>query len=151
MPTRVLNWEKARHSVGIPAIDEQHRRIVAEINALHQAAAKEIPHDAVRQLLGNLIQAIDRHFAYEERLMQSHSFPDMETHKAEHREIVEHATHLFNALTPARPLRTELALAYLTDWTERHVLEADKWLGVFLAARGLGNTDGDIGRRVSEE
>ncbi|MDA8093445.1 MAG: hemerythrin family protein [Betaproteobacteria bacterium] len=136
MRKRVLNWEEARHSIGVPAVDEQHRNIIIGINTLHQAVAKELPHDAIRSLLANLIQLIDQHFSFEEALMQEYAFPEAESHRREHRMIVDRARHLLNALTPARPLRTKLAVAYLTDWTERHVLVSDRTLGAFLIAQG---------------
>ncbi|MDA8384001.1 MAG: hemerythrin family protein [Betaproteobacteria bacterium] len=136
MQKRVLKWEEARHSLGIPLIDEQHRKIILGINTLHQAVAKALPHDAVRSLLANLIQLIDQHFSFEEALMQEYAFPETESHRLEHRAIVAHARHLLNALTPARPLRTKLAVADLTAWTERHVLASDRALGAFLIAQG---------------
>lgn len=137
MPKRVLIWEDARHSVGVPAIDGQHRRIVAGINALYEAVAQDLPHDSIRQALVDLVRMIDEHFAFEEVLMHAHDFPDVKAHEVEHRALIEQATNLVNAITPARPARTAVASAYLIDWAEQHILHADKAIGAFLAGKGL--------------
>jgi hemerythrin len=137
MPKRVLTWEEARHSVGVPAIDDQHRHIVARINVLYEAIAQDLPHDDIRQALADLVHMADEHFAFEEALMREHGFPDVEAHEIEHRGLIEEATNLLKALTPSRPARTAVASAYLIDWAEQHILHADKAIGVFLASKGL--------------
>ena len=135
MPKRILIWDDLRHGTGVPVIDEQHRRLIAAINVLYDGVEIGLPHGALRHSLASVLALADRHFAVEEAIMRAHGYPDLARHESEHRALIAHASNLVNALDPARPARTALAFAYLVDWAEAHILQADKAAGAFVAAR----------------
>ncbi|MDA8095758.1 MAG: hypothetical protein M0T84_17985, partial [Betaproteobacteria bacterium] len=76
--------------------------------------------------------------------------PDLARHESEHRALIAHASNLVNALDPARPARTALAFAYLVDWAETHILQADKAVGEFLAARTGGRLEPALAEAASD-
>lgn len=70
--------------------------------------------------------------------MVEHGFPDMESHIEEHRRLLQQLNNLIKEyLRAPRQSKAALISAFLTDWAEQHILQADKELGEFLAAKGL--------------
>lgn len=62
----------------------------------------------------------------------------MESHIEEHRRLRQQLNNLIKeGLRAERHNKAALVSAFLTDWTEQHILQADKELGEFLAAKGL--------------
>ena len=133
-----LTWNESRHSVGISLIDAQHREILERANKIADAVASGDRSKAVEEMLDELVLFAREHFAFEERLMAENSYPDMESHVEEHFRLLQQLNNLIKgALHTASSSKAALASAFLTDWVERHILQADKELGEFLTAKGL--------------
>ena len=137
MEKQALTWNDHRHSVGISSIDQQHRQMVALVNALNDAIAHNRRWEEVQQMLEELLRFTATHFAHEETLMRDYGFPQLKQHEAEHQALIAHATNLLRKITPNRPVRVAIASAYLTDWAEHHILHSDKEVGQFLADKGM--------------
>lgn len=132
-----LTWNDSLHRVGIAAIDGQHREIVARVNRISDAVGRGDRQDAVEEMMDDLILFACEHFALEERLMTEYGFPDLESHIEEHIGLLRQVENLRNALRTPSPAKAALVSAFITDWAELHILQADKEIGAFLAARGL--------------
>lgn len=133
-----LIWNESRHSVGIALIDSQHREIIKMVNQVADGVAKRNQSEAVQKILGNLILFAREHFAVEERFMVEYGFPDMESHIEEHHRLFQQLNNLINVdLRASHHNKAALVSAFLTDWAEQHILQADKELGEFLVAKGL--------------
>ncbi|MGE5027084.1 MAG: bacteriohemerythrin [Betaproteobacteria bacterium] len=134
-----LIWNENRHCVGIAAIDDQHREIVERVNRISDAVGQggRGAHDTVREMMDDLVLFTCEHFALEERLMTEHGFPDLEGHIAEHIDLLQQLDNLRNALRSPNPTKAALVSAFITDWAELHILQSDKEIGTFLAAKGL--------------
>lgn len=137
MEKQALTWNDHHHNIGIRSIDEQHRQMVALVNALNDAIAHNRHWEEVKAKLEELLHFTATHFAHEENLMRDHGFPHLKQHEAEHQALLAHATNLLNKITPTRPVRVAIASAYLTDWAEHHILHADKEVGQFLTDKGM--------------
>ncbi|MCF8178127.1 MAG: bacteriohemerythrin [Sulfuritalea sp.] len=74
--------------IGIAEIDLQHREINNLLHRLKLSADKQYAY-AANTLLGELVVLTRIHFAVEESLMRLLSFPDTDTHVAEHRHLME--------------------------------------------------------------
>ena len=79
----MFEW-KPEYSVGYTQIDEQHKRLFEFANELHNAMANGKGKEILRKTLANLISYTKAHFATEERLMQTHKYPEYAAHKAFH-------------------------------------------------------------------
>jgi hemerythrin len=116
-----LIWDENVHKVGIASIDDQHRELI----------------ERVRPMMDDLILFTHTHFALEQRLMEEHGFPELQNHIEEHLELLKRMNTLYEFLGGSRQNKAELFSAFLSDWAELHVLQADKVLGNFLVAKGL--------------
>ena len=115
-------WEPSL-SVGIEAIDEQHRRIVDYLNELHVAhVAKD--HDRVTQFLKGLTDYTVSHFEFEESLMQKAGYPLSDSHKRVHESFTAHIGEYKerheNGEDVARRLMSELRI-----WLTNHIKKDD--------------------------
>ncbi len=99
-------------------IDEQHRELVALINAVNQARDA-----AVLQIaLGKLVDYVKVHFTYEENTMRKGGYPDSDAH----REIHESLLHQVGVITQHKLADRDLLLDFLKDWLVNHILGSDK-------------------------
>jgi len=132
-----LIWNESLHRVGIAAIDDQHHEIIERVNLIADAVGQGNRHEASQEMMDDLILFACEHFALEERLMTEYGFPDLEEHIAEHLGLLQQLNNLRDALRTPNPTKAALVSAFITDWAEQHILQSDKEIGTFLAARGM--------------
>lgn len=136
-----------RYNVGVPAIDEQHMRLVDLINALHEAATWNNEHNTIPstideletmdEVLVALIDYTSSHFSFEERCMVQHSYPDYEEHKHAHTEFIRRIRQYRRDFDNGSALRSSEMMRFLRDWLTTHILGLDKKLAVFLNEKAV--------------
>ena len=82
-------------------IDEDHRKLVDQVNALHSATTQGRGQDVVAQLLAAVIADTQEHLRREEHLMEVAKFPDLERHKQGHARFVQELRQLRKSTKPA--------------------------------------------------
>jgi len=115
-------------AVGIRSIDDQHRRFLALVNRLHDAAQGACP---PQELVDTLQAYADEHFHIEEGYMQAFGYPDLEAHAAEHERFCA-AVRDFGQACAAGQGDAQKILDFLKDWLARHLRDMDLRLGRFL-------------------
>jgi hemerythrin len=75
-------------ALGIPELDGQHLQLDAYLKLLHDAICEGRVPD-VGAIVAGIREASTRHFATEERLMESNGDPGLLGHRAEHRRFAE--------------------------------------------------------------
>jgi hemerythrin len=127
-----LVWSKIL-SVGIDEIDEDHRKLIQIFNILNHAVAEGESPEYLAATLEELINCTVWHFSHEERLMLKHRYPETAQHKAEHRELIQTAKELQQALLQAGEPMVDQQVEFLERWLTEHILTADGRLGSHLA------------------
>ena len=112
-------------------IDDDHRILIDQVNALHTATTLGRGQDVVAQLLAAVIADTQEHLRREEQLMEQAKFPDLERHKETHVQFVEklhdlRQKHHSGSITVASQLST-----LLRDWLSLHIRRGDKELQRF--------------------
>ena len=97
-------------------IDDDHRKLVEQVNLLHSATSQGRGQDVVAQLLGSIVADTQEHLRREEHLMEVAKFPDLERHKQGHARFVQELRQLqqkyqAGSITVAAQLST-----LLRDW-----------------------------------
>jgi hemerythrin-like metal-binding protein len=82
-PTWTIRWE-AEMSVGIPAIDEDHKQFFVMINLLNRSIIDRMEPAAIKKRMQLIIDDAERHFSQEERLFKEWQYPDIESHALSH-------------------------------------------------------------------
>jgi hemerythrin-like metal-binding protein len=90
---------------------------------------------ALGSTLDRLVQYTAVHFAYEERLMQEHRYPDFAAHKAAHDALKKKAADLQKNFEQGRVAISVEVLQFLKGWLEHHIREADAAYAPYLKAK----------------
>ncbi len=126
-----LIWDNTL-SVQVDEIDEDHRRLVETFNLLGHAVEEGAAREYVEALLEELLACTDWHFKHEERLMLQHGYPELESHRKEHQELIDSIRALHDErLRAGRPLSAG-DVEYLEHWLTGHILGSDMELGAWL-------------------
>ena len=120
-------------SVDVEEIDEDHRKLLDIYNVLSRALTEGGSPDYIEAILEELVNGTIWHFSHEERLMVQYNYPEMEEHRAAHRELVESAREFQKRFLEGGRKISEQDLAFLEHWLTAHILTDDKRLGAFLA------------------
>lgn len=115
----LLQW-KERYSVGIDAVDHEHRQLIDLINRLHDKLNERAGEAAVSAFLGDLFAGISAHFALEERFMREHGYDQLRQHKNDHERLLDDIRDIMDEYEDdATTVSSELA-ARLEAWFSRH-------------------------------
>lgn len=130
----LLEWTE-KMSVGVPALDADHQKLLGLVNELHAVVRKKESPSVISRVLRDLVSYADYHFQAEEQLMRLVRFPDLEKHKAIHDNLRQKVADL-EARYGDHPEKGGLAMFdFLSDWLMRHILGEDMKYKDFLAAR----------------
>jgi hemerythrin len=115
----LLHWEK-RYSVGIEAVDHEHRELVELINRLHEQAKAQGSKMAVLGFFGDLYKAISAHFALEERFMREQSYDQLGAHKGDHERLLDEVRDIMEDYEVNDLFDERLLAQRLDAWFSRH-------------------------------
>ena len=90
---QLLQWSDS-YKVGIQEVDEQHKELVAMLNALHVAIVERHAKEASRKILDQLADYTHTHFLLEESLMRVTHYPGFDIHKQQHEELIKQVVDL---------------------------------------------------------
>lgn len=129
----IIEWHES-YSVGVPSLDEQHKRLVALTNRLFQAIMDETGESALGDVLTELADYASYHFTHEEELLQMHGYPEtlLAGHRAEHVALTDQVRR-YIARYRENPARLDLSVyVFLRDWTAEHMSRSDSKYSEFL-------------------
>ncbi len=75
----LMQWNDSL-SVNIKEVDDQHKKLVAIINELHDAMRAGSGNAVLGNIFSKLTQYVASHFATEEKLMSTHNYPGYLAH-----------------------------------------------------------------------
>lgn len=121
-------------SVGVGAIDEQHKELISRMNLFFNAIDETDDKAKVLSMLEYLSDYVVTHFRDEEQLQKSSGFPDYEAHKKLHEKFIEDIEQLkadisggyFTAATKM------LMSTTLISWLTLHIKKMDKALAAHI-------------------
>ncbi len=123
-------------SVGIPAIDEEHRHILRLIQRLKAAGTDRGGH-VTNEVLQDLRDYTVKHFRHEESLLLSAGYPEVEIHIEEHRALTAKVNQL---LAERGQMHPDNLMQLLDTWIRHHIMEVDKHYVDFLAGQNDSET-----------
>jgi hemerythrin len=137
LPSNPLIQWTSELSVGVEELDAQHRVLVDLINQLHHSIVIHRGGDEANAILGRLIEYTRIHFAVEESLMRLFDFPDYETHKASHEELISEVHRLHDKVVLEGKAITFELMHFLKRWLTHHIMSSDQQYTPFFLARGV--------------
>lgn len=130
----MFEWNES-FSIGVAAMDAQHKRLVAMVNRLYEAMRTGKGDAAVCPILQELVSYTLTHFAAEEALMRKVGYPQLNAHLELHKALTDKATELLKTLKDGKMVATVSVAAFLKDWLTTHIQNEDRRYGLHIQAQ----------------
>lgn len=129
-----LHWSP-NLSVGVEALDSDHRELIDLMNELDGEIGRKGGHDAIMGRLDALIARTETHFRREEAMMAEAGYPEAEHHARLHEALMGEIWELREIHASGTDIGPEIA-DFIKRWLVSHIMESDKHLGGYLEGRG---------------
>jgi len=131
-----VSWDDA-YSVGIDAIDRDHKKLLTLINHVQTAVYYSTGETFERQALKELVDYTKHHFEREEALMRDNGYPDYEPHKKQHEEMIAKVREYCAAYEKDREGTINDLSDFLKGWLIEHIQGTDQKYVPFLHEKGV--------------
>jgi len=135
----LIEW-KERMSVGVEAIDNDHRKLVDLLNQLHDLMRGTRTDVSAQQIVHELVKYTEYHFHCEERLMRLARYPEYEAHVRLHEDLKKRILVFEEKLQSQK--NTDAILLplfdFLSDWLMRHILREDMKFRPYMVRKTQG-------------
>lgn len=136
MPFMVWN---SSLSVGVEALDEDHKKLLGMVNNLHDAVQSGRGREALGKILAGLIDYTVLHFAREEKYLQENGYAEAPAHKREHADLTRQLLDVqAKYKAGASPSLSLEAMSFLNNWLVNHIQGSDQKYAAHLSPRGSG-------------
>jgi len=133
-------WSQ-KYSVGIAAMDKQHRELVSLLNQIHKAILSGHSDGVTWEMLDRLALYTVRHFEAEEQLMSSVDYPEYTSHCQAHRKLTDRVEHFIATREAGNSVHNFEMAEFLANWLNSHILGADKLYGEWILLRQVKDAD----------
>jgi len=120
----LLTWKPA-YTLGIPAVDEEHRALIAMINRTYQSMEGAADAGQVEACLEDIHAGIAAHFALEERYMREAGYAEYTAHKDDHEELLDQIREMMDVFAHAPQRGRSVLQNRLSDWFSVHFATFD--------------------------
>ncbi len=115
----LLQW-KDHYSVGIDAIDHEHKELIDLINRLYDEVSAKATATSVGAFFGDLFKGISAHFALEERFMRERGYDQLPQHKGDHERLLDEIRDIMDDFEGNVETGSAELAAKLDAWFSRH-------------------------------
>lgn len=125
-------------SVGVKALDDDHKMLVVLVNKLCHALKRHANKEIVKRYYFEMRQCMHKHAMREERLLEKTGYPDLMTQKEEHRYCKNKldSIQIENKDDKESFLTIEI-MTSLCKWWKKHIQSDDKKYMKYLNAHGI--------------
>ena len=120
-----ITW-KDNFSVGVPSIDDQHKKLVEMINNFFDEFYKGITDEFLNKLIIELEKYTVYHFSYEEKYMKLYNYEGFKEHKNEHDRLIERIKGYKSIVSKDNKAAVLEFASFLKDWLLKHIMGTDK-------------------------
>jgi hemerythrin-like metal-binding protein len=121
---KIFNWDPARYSLKIEKMDNEHKILIFFMNELYVKFDDKKDKADVSKSLNALVNYTVQHFKDEEAYMTSIKFPDLEVHKAVHKNLLE-KFGTYKTEFERTGVLTENFFSFLKTWLSAHICGND--------------------------
>lgn len=136
-----LLWNNHDYGVQIPSIDNEHKILIALLNAIDDAMSFHVLFHTQFMLdkITVLSNGIKNHITSEEKFLFDNNYPELKTHKLEHTVIIERLNEFESWFKGKDKPFNDKMLLYLKDLLIRHIILYDHKYGYHFHCKGLLN------------
>jgi len=115
----LIDW-KDEFSLGIAAVDLEHRGLIDLINEVHTGMLRDATADRVLAGLGDIYAQISAHFALEEKYMRESRYPEFAAHKEDHEKLLDELRDIMDRVEDDGDYDDERLAHELERWFTEH-------------------------------
>jgi hemerythrin len=130
------NWTDS-YSVNVQRLDDEHKKLFAIINELHEGMKAGRGKDVLQSVLDQLLSYTEQHFKDEEGLLQRAAYPALIAHRALHEEFVSKVKGFRKDFQSGAAAISVDVLEYLRNWLTQHIMGTDHQYTVAMNAAGI--------------
>lgn len=121
-----VKWNDEKHSLGIGAIDGQHKELFVLVNRLAELSpGPEYPHELIT-IFKRLYAYAHYHFSTEESVFRKYDYPGRDRHKRSHAEFAGRIKTWLADYRDKPNLPIAEPLDYLVNWIITHIQGEDR-------------------------
>jgi len=118
-------WDTS-YSVKVQKCDEDHQKLFALMNSLHDAMSSGKGAQVIEKVVAELAEYTKFHFSTEEAILAKTNYPKVSEHRVQHREFVKKVEEFQKDLKAGTLGRAIPVLTFLKDWLSHHIKDTDK-------------------------
>ena len=115
----LLQW-KNHYSVGVEAVDHEHKELIDLINRLYDEHLAKGVKPTIEAFFGDLFKGISAHFALEERFMREHGYDQLTQHKTDHERLLDELRDIMDDFESDKEIGSSELAQRLDAWFSRH-------------------------------
>lgn len=120
----LLEW-RTEYSVGVAAVDDEHRELIQLINVLYERMDARSSITEIESSLGDIYKTIAMHFALEERIMADAGYDELAQHKDDHEDLLDQLSDLMDQFVKDPMEGSDRLEDELTAWFSHHFATHD--------------------------
>lgn len=131
----LVTWDES-YSVKVEKFDEDHRKLFAFLNKLHDAMKAGHGDQVIQGVVKEMADYTKFHFAAEEAMLQKTNYPDFPAHRAQHQIFVKKVEEIQQDLKAGKGGESIAVTTFLKDWLSNHIKQTDQKYSSHLNANG---------------
>jgi hemerythrin len=125
-------------SLGIPEIDEQHKKLFATMLSLQNAISADRAAEVLSAIFNELYDYTNTHFTLEESYFLEFDYDQTATHTAAHRYFSAELDAKFKRIGDDPHSVSVDLISFLENWLANHIMIMDKRYESFFKEHGVG-------------
>ncbi|MFN3240727.1 MAG: bacteriohemerythrin [Planctomycetota bacterium] len=121
----LLEW-KEQFSLGVAAMDREHRELVDAMNHVHELATAGADKAAIDRAITHLADLTQRHFDDEERHMEKIGYPDLSRHRRIHKDMLRKVAAHHQIFQAGNGEVDPRFFDFLVHWLAAHICHIDR-------------------------
>lgn len=132
----LITWDES-YAVKVRSCDDDHKKLFALINDLHDAMKSGKGAQIVGKVIQELAHYTKYHFTREEGLLEKAEYPGLAAHRIQHREFVKKIEQFHKDCEKGVTGQSIAVTGFLRDWLSKHIKQTDRQYSEHLNARGI--------------
>jgi methyl-accepting chemotaxis protein len=134
--TELIKWDKKYH-IGLPTIDNQHKRLVEIINELYYGFGTKDNSKLIKRIIKQLADYTEYHFGEEEKYFTQTDYPDIKEHLSQHRKFVKKIKTFAKEVEDGDFTTSFDIIDFLKKWLLEHISKSDRKYVPHLTKHGI--------------
>jgi len=133
---QAISWDPS-YSVGVAAMDDDHKRLIYLFNELESASKYYTNKNFEEKALQEVVDYTKYHFDHEEKLMKDNNYPGVDEHIKQHIEMIIKVNKIVEDYQNKPDYAINEAVEFLRCWLVNHIQKTDQEYTEFFHGKGI--------------